>query len=156
MSDFTVEIIESSGSIIEIDTSVESNQNNISVEATSPTTVEVINTEKLLASDFPDFYHTKIIDFDSAVSGLLPASFNLESIQDIIGQSGVIGGTGISVSYNDTTGYTTIHSSGLILGSSTMYLGNSYITINGLTTISGISIASPTTLINCIIDGGTP
>lgn len=156
MSDFTVEIIESSGSIIEIDTSVESNQNNISVEATSATTVEVVNTEKLLASDFPDFYHTKIIDFDSAVSGLLPTSFNLESIQDIIGQSGVIGGTGINVSYNDTTGYTTIRASGLVLGSSTMYLGNSYISLNGLTTISGISLASPTTLINCIIDGGTP
>lgn len=108
----------------------------------------------------PDFYHTKIIDFNNAVSGLLPsgisASVSLEDVQDIIGLSGVAGGTGIKVVYNDTTGYTFIHTSGLVLGASTLILGSSYQTLDGLTMISGTSINSPTVLINCRIDGGTP
>lgn len=144
MSDFIVEVIEP-------------NNNNIELNA-NVTNLEIINTEKLLASDFPDFYHTKIIDFNTAVSGLLPTttSVSAEDVQDIIGLSGVAGGTGIKVVYNDTTGYTFIHTSGLVLGASTLILGSSYQTLDGLTMISGTSINSPTVLINCRIDGGTP
>lgn len=156
MSDFIIEIIESSGSILEINTSVESNENNISIETSSPSIIEIVNTEKLLSSDFPDFYHTKIIDFNSAVSGLLPSGVSIEDVQDIIGNSGVIAGTGLRITYNDSTGLTTINASGLTIGSTVMNLGNSYNSLSGLSSISGLNISSPTYLINCRIDGGTP
>lgn len=146
MSDFIVEIIEPDNNNVELNANV--------------TNLEIINTEKLLSSDFPDFYHTKIIDFNSAVSGLLPsgisASVSLEDVQDIIGLSGIIGGSGIQAVYNDSTGFTFIHSSGIILGTTVLNLGNSYLSLNGLSYISGISINSPTTLVNCYINGGTP
>jgi hypothetical protein len=146
MSDFIVEIIEPNNNSVELNANV--------------TNLEIINTEKLLSSDFPDFYHTKIIDFNSAVSGLLPsgisASVSLEDVQDIIGLSGVFGGSGIKVVYNDSTGFTFIHSSGITLGTTVLNLGNSYLSLNGLSYISGASINSPTTLINCYINGGTP
>ena len=145
MSDFIVEIIEPNNNSVELNANV--------------TNLEIINTEKLLSSDFPDFYHTKIIDFNSAVSGLLPsgtASISLEDVQDIIGLSGVLGGSGIKVVYNDSTGFTLIHSSGITLGTTVLNLGNSYLSLNGLSYISGVSINSPTTLINCYINGGTP
>jgi hypothetical protein len=147
MSDFIVEI-------------TEPNNNNIELNA-NVTNLEIINTEKLLPSDFPDFYHTKIIDFNSAVSGLLPAGggtgpISIEDVQDIIGLSGVIGGTGIKVVYNDVTGFTSINTSGLILGTSLLNLGHTYLALSGLTLISGISINNPTVLVNCRIDGGTP
>jgi hypothetical protein len=146
MSDFIVEIIEPNDNTVELNTNV--------------VNLEIINTEKLLPSDFPDFYHTKIIDFNSAVSGLLPsgilASVSLEDIQDIIGLSGVLGGSGIKVVYNDSTGFTLIHSSGVTLGTTVLNLGNSYLSLNGLSYISGVSINSPTRLVNCYINGGTP
>lgn len=145
MSDFIVEIIEPNDNTVELNTNV--------------VNLEIINTEKLLASDFPDFYHTKIIDFNSAVSGLIPtlgANISVEDVQDIIGLSGVIGGSGIKVVYNDSTGFTLIHSSGITLGTTVLDLGNSYLSLNGLSYISGVSINSPTTLINCYINGGTP
>jgi hypothetical protein len=156
MSDFLIDIINENNNIIEIETSQNDVSNNITIETIDTFQVELINTEKLLAGDFPDFYHTKIIDFGSAVSGLFPSGVNASDVQQIIGLSGVIAGTGIDVSYNETTGLTTINSSGLSLGDSIFYLGNNYTTINGLTMISGISINSPTTLINCVIDGGSP
>lgn len=145
MSDFIVEIIEPNDNTVELNTNV--------------VNLEIINTEKLLASDFPDFYHTKIIDFNSAVSGLIPtlgANISVENVQDIIGLSGVLGGSGIKVVYNDSTGFTLIHSSGVTLGTTVLNLGNSYLSLNGLSYISGISINSPTRLINCYINGGTP
>jgi len=158
MSDFLIDIINENNNIIEIETSQNDVSNNITIETIDTFQVELINTEKLLASDFPDFYHTKIIDFDSAVSGLLPSgqSVSVTDVQEIIGLSGIIAGTGIDISYNEMTGLTTINSSGLSLGDSIFYLGNNYTEINGLTMISGLSIASPTTLVHCIIDGGTP
>lgn len=159
MSDIIIEIIEPTNNIIEIDTNLLVND-NITIEISETNTIEIINTEKLLASDFPDFYHTKIIDFDSAVSGLLPsgtsASVSLEDVQDIIGNSGVIAGTGLQITYNDSTGLTTINASGLTIGSTVMNLGNSYNSLYGLSSISGSNISSPTYLINCRIDGGTP
>jgi hypothetical protein len=158
MSDFIIEITNENNNTIEIETSFIGNENTV-VEVSSSEIIEINNADKLLASDFPDFYHTKIIDFNTAVSGLLPSgqSVSVTDVQNIIGLSGIIAGTGIDVSYNDSTGYTTINTSGFFLGSSTFYLGtNGYSEINGLSMISGLSIASPTTLIHCIIDGGTP
>jgi len=157
MSDFIVEIIEENRNSLQIETSFVENQNT-TVEISSTNTIEISNTDKLLASDFPDFYHTKIIDFNTAVSGLLPSgqSVSVTDVQQIIGLSGIIPGSGIGVYYDSSTGLTQINSSGLSLGGSTFYLGNSYTELNGLSMISGLSIASPTTLVHCIIDGGTP
>jgi hypothetical protein len=155
MSDIIVEIIEPTNNIIEIDTNLLVND-NITIEISETNTIEIVNTEKLLASDFPDFYHTKIIDFDSAVSGLLPSGVSIEDVQDVIGNSGVIAGTGLQITYNDSTGLTTINTSGLTIGSTVMNLGNSYNSLYGLSSISGSNISSPTYLINCRIDGGTP
>lgn len=42
-------------------------------------------------------------------------SLNVEGVQDIIGNSGVVGGFGINKDYNDTTGFTTISATGLAL-----------------------------------------
>jgi hypothetical protein len=51
---------------------------------------------------------------------------------------------------------TSLANSGITLGSTTVYLGGSSSSIVGLSSISGTSSGSPTTLYNCIIDGGTP
>ena len=47
-------------------------------------------------------------------------------------------------------------SSGVTIGSTTINLGSSTSTLAGLTSISGTSAGSPTTLYYCVIDGGTP
>lgn len=156
MSDFLIDIINENNNILEIETSQNNVINNVIIETADTFQLELINTEKILASDIPDFYHTKIIDFNSAVSGLLPSGVSVTDVQNIIGLSGIIPGTGIGIYYNESSGLTEINTSGLFLGDSTFYLGSSYTEINGLTMISGVSLSSPTTLINCIIDGGTP
>ena len=51
---------------------------------------------------------------------------------------------------------TKLASSGLTLGSTTVNLGQTSTVLNGLSSISGTSLSSPTTLYNCIVDGGTP
>ena len=57
-----------------------------------------------------------VTDFNSAVNSLITsASIDIETIQDIIGTSGVTGGFGTSASYNDSTGYTSVAATGLTL-----------------------------------------
>ena len=46
--------------------------------------------------------------------------------------------------------------SSVTLGSTSVSLGGTASTIVGLTSISGTSLASPTSLVYCLIDGGTP
>ena len=46
--------------------------------------------------------------------------------------------------------------SSVTLGSTSISLGSTVSTIAGLTSISGVSAASPTALVYCLIDGGTP
>jgi hypothetical protein len=46
--------------------------------------------------------------------------------------------------------------SSVVLGSTTVALGSTIPNLSGLTSISGTSLGSPTTLYNCVIDGGTP
>jgi hypothetical protein len=46
--------------------------------------------------------------------------------------------------------------SSIVLGSTTATLGSTVANLIGLTSISGTSLGSPTTLYNCVIDGGTP
>lgn len=57
-----------------------------------------------------------ITDFNSAVTSLISsASIDTETVQDIIGNSGIVSGFGTSVSYNDSTGLTTVSATGLTL-----------------------------------------
>jgi hypothetical protein len=51
---------------------------------------------------------------------------------------------------------TNLASSGITFGSTFQALGTTITTFAGLTAISGTSTGSPTTLTNCVIDGGTP
>lgn len=49
-----------------------------------------------------------------------------------------------------------LSSSGITFGSNTAYLGSTVLSFVGLSSISGTSAMSPTTLHYCVIDGGTP
>jgi len=142
MSDFLIEVIDHSVDI------------SIGDSETPTINLEIVNTEKILLSDLPDIEISKIL-------GLL------EYVQDVIGLSGVVGGSGVSVSYNDTTGLTTINvstgipitnlvSSGITLGNTTVNLGQTSFVLDGLTRISGVSSGNPVYLYNAYIDGGTP
>lgn len=51
---------------------------------------------------------------------------------------------------------TNLASSGVTIGSTTVNLGQTTTVLNGLSSISGTSAGSPTTLYYCVIDGGTP
>ena len=54
MSNFILEIIDPQISILEIETSFVDNINNITIERSENFNIELINTEKILASDLPD------------------------------------------------------------------------------------------------------
>jgi hypothetical protein len=54
---------------------------------------------------------TWLTNFIATSSG----SLNVEGVQDIIGNSGVVGGFGIDKSYNDSTGFTTVSVTGMTL-----------------------------------------
>lgn len=235
MSEFIIEIIEPAPYLLEVSEPVEQIVDiNVGDSELANVNLEIVNTEKILLSDLPDIEISKIL-------GLL------EYVQDVIGLSGVVGGSGVSVSYNDTTGYTTISvngefgltteqvddrvaallvagsgiglsyndnagtltvsvtgefgltseqvddrvsqllvggtginvsyndigntltinvstgipvtslaSSGITLGNTTINLGQSSFVIDGLTRISGVSPLNPTYLHHTYIDGGTP
>lgn len=49
-----------------------------------------------------------------------------------------------------------LSNSSVTLGSTSVSLGSTISSIVGLTSISGVSTASPTSLVHCLIDGGTP
>lgn len=49
-----------------------------------------------------------------------------------------------------------LSNSGITLGSTTINLGATELVLRGLSSISGTSLANPTVLYNCVIDGGTP
>jgi hypothetical protein len=157
MNDFIVIVENPPPNIVSIENSSSDSPGVVEVEVFPSPTVNILGPSVIInPSDLPDFYHTKIIDFNSAVSGLLPTGVNTSDVQKIIGLSGVIPGSGIGIYYNESSGLTEINTSGLSIGGSLFSLGNNYTEINGLTMISGVSINSPTTLINCVIDGGSP
>lgn len=73
MSNFILEITDPQVSILEIETSFIDNINNIEIERSESFNIELINTEKILASDLPDdIPMTKIVgNLDVArISGL--------------------------------------------------------------------------------------
>lgn len=64
--------------------------------------------------------------------------------------------TNSDISSSAAIAVTKLASSGITFGTTVANLGNTIASIVGLTSISGISSASPTTLTYCVIDGGTP
>lgn len=54
MSNFILEITDPQVSILDIETSFIDNINNIEIERSEAFNIELINTEKILASDLPD------------------------------------------------------------------------------------------------------
>jgi hypothetical protein len=54
MSNFIVEIADSQRNILEIETSFIDNLNNLEIELYDTFNLEIVNTEKVLASDLPD------------------------------------------------------------------------------------------------------
>jgi hypothetical protein len=54
MSDFTIEILEPVTNLLEIETSYGSITNNVEIQLFDSFNLEIINTEKVLASDLPD------------------------------------------------------------------------------------------------------
>ena len=54
MSDFILEILEPTTNILEVETSFGSIVNNIEIELFDSFNLEIVNTEKVLASDLPD------------------------------------------------------------------------------------------------------
>lgn len=60
MSDFTLEILEPSVNILEVETSFGTIVNNIEIERFGDFNIEIINTEKILVGDLPDIPMSKI------------------------------------------------------------------------------------------------
>lgn len=54
MSDFTLEILEPTVNYLELETSFGNIVNNIEIERFGDFDIEIVNTEKILASDLPD------------------------------------------------------------------------------------------------------
>lgn len=54
MSDFIIEILEPTTNILEVETSYGSITNNVEISLYDSFNLEIINTEKVLASDLPD------------------------------------------------------------------------------------------------------
>ena len=54
MSDFIIEILEPTVHYLELENSIGSVVNNIEIEKFDAVNIEIVNTEKILASDLPD------------------------------------------------------------------------------------------------------
>ena len=87
MSDFILEILEPVANTIEIETSIlDTVTNNITIEYQNNNTIEIVNTEKILASDLPYGYPI------SSTIGNLPVS-RISGLYDILTTISIDGGT---------------------------------------------------------------
>ena len=133
MSDFNIEIINPQNNTIEIENSLTNTITNVDIILTDNTTLEIVNTEKILPSDFPNTYPFTSIIGDvpyTRVSGLT------ENTQDIIGSS-LSGISGINISYNDNSGFTTISLNDPIINTVDIIDFNS--NVSGLLPVKNIS-----------------
>jgi hypothetical protein len=133
MSDFNIEIINPQNNTIEIENSLNNTITNLDIVLIDNTTLEIVNTEKILPSDFPNTYPFTSIIGDvpyTRVSGLT------ENTQDIIGSS-LSGISGINISYNDNSGFTTISLSDPVINTIDIIDFNSG--VSGLLPVKNIS-----------------
>lgn len=133
MSDFNIEIINPQNNTLEIENSLSDTITNLDIILIDNTTLEIVNTEKILPSDFPNTYPFTSIIGDvpyTRVSGLT------ENTQDIIGSS-LSGISGINIFYNDSSGFTTISLSDPIINTVDIIDFNS--AVSGLLPVKNIS-----------------
>jgi hypothetical protein len=87
MSDFILEILEPIVNTIEIETSIlDTVTDNITIEYQYNNTIDIVNTEKILASDLPYGYPI------SSTVGNLPVS-RISGLYDILTTISIDGGT---------------------------------------------------------------
>jgi hypothetical protein len=126
MSCFDVKIIDPDINTIEIQTCIGEQPSSIDIVTYDNTAlVEVSHCIALLPSDISELIPVQDIVAGSgisvsSISGIYTISSNnsdpvslLETVQDIIGNSGLLAGNYINVNYNDSTGYTTVSATGL-------------------------------------------
>lgn len=94
MSNFIIEIVEPVTNIIEIETSfLDTVTDNIEIERFDVFNVEVINTEKILASDLPDnipmgkiignLHYSRIQGLEAYISGFLQSGDVIVNVDDL-------------------------------------------------------------------------
>jgi hypothetical protein len=131
MSCFDVHILEPNNNLIEIETCIGDQPSSINIITQENTrSVEISHCVALLPSDFSELITVKNIIPGSGIlvenaSGIYTISLSnpiinssnivdlLETVQDIIGTSGLIGSDHIILDYDDSTGLTTISITGL-------------------------------------------
>jgi hypothetical protein len=74
MSNFILEIVDPQIFLLEVETSFVENLNNIEIERSESFNIDLINTEKILASDLPDNIPMSKIVGDLHVSRILGLS----------------------------------------------------------------------------------
>jgi hypothetical protein len=148
MSCFDVKILDPDINTITIESCIGDQPASIEVITYNNTNIlEVNSCVALLPSDINDLIPVKDILPGSGIgivstSGIYTISLNdpnltssdiidfLESVQDIIGQSGLYAGNYINLSYNDTTGFTTISVTGLQPSGNYSVVGHTHISSN--------------------------
>lgn len=131
MSCFDVKILDPNINTIEIETCIGDQPASIDVITYDNTsTVEINHCVALLPSEINDLITVKDIIAGSGISvsdssGIYTVSLSnptisssgivdfLESVQDVIGNSGLVAGNYININYDDSSGYTTISATGL-------------------------------------------
>lgn len=131
MSCFDVQILDPNINTIEIETCIGDQPSSIDIVTYDNTNIlELTHCVALLPSELNDLITVKDILAGSGISvsdssGIYTISLSnptiytsgivdfLEGVQDIIGNSGLVGGNYININYNDTTGLTTISATGL-------------------------------------------
>jgi len=92
----------------------------------------------------------------SSVSGVVQdASTSVKGIASFDSGDFSVSSGAVSIKASGVDNSQLVNSS-ITVGSSSVSLGGTLTSINGLTSISGVSAGSPTTLYYCAIDGGTP
>jgi hypothetical protein len=131
MSCFDVKILDPNINTIEIETCIGDQPSSIDIVTyDNISTVEINHCVALLPSEINDLITVQDILPGSGIlvesnSGIYTISLSdptipatgiadlLETVQDIIGNSGLLAGNYITINYNDSTGYTTISATGL-------------------------------------------
>ena len=157
MSCFDVKILEPDINTIEIETCIGDQPSSISIITFDNTSIlEINNCVALLPSDFNDYITVKDIIAGSGIavissSGIYTISLSdtnltssdisdfLESVQDIIGQSGLSAGNYINLIYNNTTGLTTISVTGVQPSGNYSLVGHTHVTNDITNFSSGVS-----------------
>lgn len=161
MSCFDVKIIDPDINTIEIQTCIGEQPSSIDIVTYDNTAlVEVSHCIALLPSDISELIPVQDIVAGSgisvsSISGIYTISSNnsdpvnlLETVQDIIGNSGLLAGNYININYNDNTGFTTISATGLQPSGNYSVVGHTHTASNITDFNSAVSGLLPVTNIS--------